>query len=167
VARSLTCTAACWDSGQSHRSPLLRARIDFLLFICTSIADPWPAFNVADSCISIAVSALHHSLFPQAEENWRSDTALPEGADASRRALRFAQRSGYSDASEILAHGKGRARSCARLRERGHIAYFAGGCVRDMVRGLSPKDYDIATDARPEVCRSFSHARSRSARILA
>ena len=36
------------------------------------------------------------------------------------------------------------------LRDRGHIAYFAGGCVRDMVRGLTPKDYDIATDARPE-----------------
>src|SRR6478672_7085467 len=38
-----------------------------------------------------------------------------------------------------------------RLREDGYIAYFAGGCVRDMVRGLAPKDYDIATDARPEV----------------
>src|SRR5881409_2162571 len=38
----------------------------------------------------------------------------------------------------------------ARLRDQGHIAYFAGGCVRDMVRGLIPKDYDIATDARPE-----------------
>jgi poly(A) polymerase len=37
----------------------------------------------------------------------------------------------------------------ARLREEGYIAYFAGGCVRDMVRGLEPKDYDIATDARP------------------
>src|SRR5881392_4375700 len=36
------------------------------------------------------------------------------------------------------------------LRDRGHIAYFAGGCVRDMVRGLTPRDYDIATDARPE-----------------
>jgi poly(A) polymerase len=38
----------------------------------------------------------------------------------------------------------------ARLRERGHVAYFAGGCVRDMVRGTSPKDFDIVTDARPE-----------------
>src|SRR5712675_2805024 len=38
----------------------------------------------------------------------------------------------------------------AHLREQGNIAYFAGGCVRDMVRGLTPKDYDIATDARPE-----------------
>jgi len=37
-----------------------------------------------------------------------------------------------------------------RLRGTGHIAYFAGGCVRDMVRDLTPKDYDIVTDARPE-----------------
>ena len=46
----------------------------------------------------------------------------------------------------------------ARLRERGHIAYFAGGCVRDMVRGLLPKDYDVATDAPPEVVQKiFPH----------
>jgi poly(A) polymerase len=46
----------------------------------------------------------------------------------------------------------------ARLRSEGHIAYFAGGCVRDMVRGLTPKDFDIATDARPEkVQKLFSH----------
>ncbi len=37
-----------------------------------------------------------------------------------------------------------------RLRAAGHIAYFAGGCVRDLVRGQPPKDIDIATDARPE-----------------
>ena len=42
-----------------------------------------------------------------------------------------------------------------RLREQGHIAYFAGGCVRDMVRGLTPKDYDIATDARPETVQEL------------
>src|SRR5437867_1568532 len=46
----------------------------------------------------------------------------------------------------------------ARLRESGHIAYFAGGCVRDMVRRLIPKDYDIATDARPEAVQGlFPH----------
>jgi len=46
----------------------------------------------------------------------------------------------------------------ARLRQSGHIAYFAGGCVRDMVRGLIPKDYDIVTDARPEAVQSlFPH----------
>ena len=37
----------------------------------------------------------------------------------------------------------------ARLRDRGHTAYFAGGCVRDLVRGEKPKDFDVATDARP------------------
>jgi len=43
----------------------------------------------------------------------------------------------------------------ARLRESGHIAYFAGGCVRDMVRDRIPKDFDIATDARPEVVQQL------------
>ena len=37
-----------------------------------------------------------------------------------------------------------------KLREAGHIAYYAGGSVRDLVRGQLPKDIDIATDARPE-----------------
>src|SRR5882724_4060084 len=37
-----------------------------------------------------------------------------------------------------------------RLREVGHTAYFAGGCVRDMVRGVEPHDIDIATGATPE-----------------
>ncbi len=36
-----------------------------------------------------------------------------------------------------------------RLGERGHVAYFAGGCVRDLLRGQVAKDFDIATDARP------------------
>ncbi len=41
-------------------------------------------------------------------------------------------------------------RIVAQLREHGHVAYFAGGCVRDLLRGVTPKDFDIATDARPE-----------------
>lgn len=36
------------------------------------------------------------------------------------------------------------------LVKAGHIAYFAGGCVRDRLMGNEPADYDIATDARPE-----------------
>jgi poly(A) polymerase len=45
----------------------------------------------------------------------------------------------------------------ARLRDAGHVAYFAGGCVRDLVRGDTPKDFDVATSARPEeVQRIFS-----------
>ncbi len=36
------------------------------------------------------------------------------------------------------------------LQKAGHKAYFAGGCVRDMILKVEPKDYDIATSARPE-----------------
>lgn len=37
----------------------------------------------------------------------------------------------------------------ARLSGAGHVAYFAGGCVRDELLGLHPTDYDVATDATP------------------
>ncbi len=37
-----------------------------------------------------------------------------------------------------------------RLREAGHQAYFAGGCVRDLLLGVTPKDYDVATSATPD-----------------
>jgi poly(A) polymerase len=37
-----------------------------------------------------------------------------------------------------------------RLREAGHEALWAGGCVRDQLLGLTPTDYDVATSARPE-----------------
>ncbi|MGR3302766.1 MAG: CCA tRNA nucleotidyltransferase [Candidatus Scalindua sp.] len=37
-----------------------------------------------------------------------------------------------------------------RLREKSFNALFAGGCVRDMLMGSVPEDYDIATDARPD-----------------
>lgn len=44
----------------------------------------------------------------------------------------------------------------SRLREAGHEALFAGGCVRDHLLGVEPQDYDIATSATPqEVVRLF------------
>jgi poly(A) polymerase len=54
-------------------------------------------------------------------------------------------------------HGLGReaispsaARVCSALREAGFSAYVVGGAVRDLLLGITPKDFDIATDARPE-----------------
>jgi poly(A) polymerase len=41
------------------------------------------------------------------------------------------------------------------LRDAGHEALFAGGCVRDELLGLPPKDYDVATSARPEQVRAL------------
>lgn len=46
-----------------------------------------------------------------------------------------------------------------RLKDAGHLAYFAGGCVRDKLLNLPPKDYDIATSATPaEVMKLFPGA---------
>ncbi|MFN8729259.1 MAG: CCA tRNA nucleotidyltransferase [Phycisphaerales bacterium] len=48
----------------------------------------------------------------------------------------------------------------AHLRELGHTAFFAGGCVRDELLGLHPTDFDIATSARPDqVARTFRGTR--------
>ncbi|QQE12785.1 hypothetical protein JD969_04795 [Planctomycetota bacterium] len=41
------------------------------------------------------------------------------------------------------------------LQDAGHIAYFAGGCVRDALLKRQPKDYDVATDAKPEIVRKL------------
>ncbi|HVY80202.1 MAG TPA: polynucleotide adenylyltransferase PcnB [Steroidobacteraceae bacterium] len=37
-----------------------------------------------------------------------------------------------------------------RLREGGFQAFLVGGCVRDLLLGIAPKDFDVATDAQPE-----------------
>lgn len=42
-----------------------------------------------------------------------------------------------------------------RLRECGHQAYLVGGCVRDRLLGIPPKDYDVSTDARPDLLLSY------------
>jgi poly(A) polymerase len=38
----------------------------------------------------------------------------------------------------------------ATLRQSGHQAWLVGGCVRDLLLGGDPKDFDVSTDARPE-----------------
>jgi putative nucleotidyltransferase with HDIG domain len=37
-----------------------------------------------------------------------------------------------------------------KLRAAGHQAYLVGGCVRDLLLGVKPKDWDVSTDARPD-----------------
>ena len=50
-----------------------------------------------------------------------------------------------------------------KLQSKGFETYFAGGCVRDMLLGISPKDFDIATAALPEdVVAAFPNAMSRA-----
>ena len=40
------------------------------------------------------------------------------------------------------------------LREGGHAAYLAGGCVRDMMLGVAPQDFDVATSATPDIVQA-------------
>src|SRR6185437_8731802 len=41
------------------------------------------------------------------------------------------------------------------LRATGHQAFFAGGCVRDLLLGHEPKDFDVATSATPEIVQKL------------
>jgi poly(A) polymerase len=50
----------------------------------------------------------------------------------------------------------------SRLRNQGHEAYLVGGAVRDLLLGMHPKDFDIATDATPEAV----HQLFRNSRII-
>src|SRR5262245_32843181 len=44
----------------------------------------------------------------------------------------------------------GALKACDMLAQHGHAAYIVGGAVRDLLLGIRPKDFDVATSARPE-----------------
>ncbi|MGA9370127.1 MAG: hypothetical protein WBV35_21885, partial [Steroidobacteraceae bacterium] len=47
-----------------------------------------------------------------------------------------------------------------RLKDAGFQGFLVGGCVRDLLLGMEPKDFDVATDALPEqVKRLFRNCR--------
>lgn len=73
-----------------------------------------------------------------------------------RRVLRFGSDSGPRTVPKEQ-HGIGREaisqgsrKVCEVLHAQGHQAYVVGGAVRDLLLGLRPKDFDVATDAYPE-----------------
>lgn len=51
-------------------------------------------------------------------------------------------------------------KTCEGLISHGYKAYLVGGCIRDLLLGLKPKDFDIATNATPEKVKAiFSNSR--------
>ncbi len=59
---------------------------------------------------------------------------------------------------EAISHGARKV--CETLQSRGYEAYVVGGAVRDLLVGLRPKDFDVATDADPEeVYKLFRRSR--------
>jgi tRNA nucleotidyltransferase/poly(A) polymerase len=57
-------------------------------------------------------------------------------------------------ASEERAQRDWAVQVVSRLRAAGYEAYWAGGCVRDQLLGRAAKDYDVATNARPDEVRA-------------
>jgi len=59
---------------------------------------------------------------------------------------------------DAISHGARKV--CEGLQSHGYVAYVVGGAVRDLLLGLRPKDFDVATDAYPEeVHRLFRRSR--------
>jgi poly(A) polymerase len=66
----------------------------------------------------------------------------------SAHSLRRSPRDRHSLRREAISQGA--AKVCEVLKDAGHAGYVVGGAVRDLLLDLEPKDFDIATDARPE-----------------
>ena len=49
----------------------------------------------------------------------------------------------------------------SKLNEAGFEAYLVGGCVRDMLLDREPKDWDIATNAKPNEVQKKTHTQRR------
>ena len=61
---------------------------------------------------------------------------------------RVIPRDSHGIGREAISYGSRKV--CEVLHERGYAAYVVGGAVRDLLLGLRPKDFDVATDAYPE-----------------
>ena len=88
----------------------------------------------------------------------RNIEVLNEVDPGSRPAARIIPRAEHSISRSAISPNA--LRVLYRLREAGYEAFLVGGCVRDMLLGISPKDFDIATSALPEeVKRVFRNCR--------
>ena len=81
--------------------------------------------------------------------------------DAKNPEIRHGARSPEPAIIPRASHGirrehvsSGARRTCEALQQAGHRAYVVGGAVRDLIAGIVPKDYDVATDATPEQVRA-------------
>lgn len=77
------------------------------------------------------------------------------GAHAKKQPRRI-----QADAIDKSVLDRDALRVVSRLQRAGHEAYFVGGCVRDLMIGRNPKDFDVATSAHPqEIRRLFRNGR--------
>jgi tRNA nucleotidyltransferase/poly(A) polymerase len=100
---------------------------------------PYQIDNFADNCISRVRGGASQVVVRQTVGDWRS---LRDVANIDIMTLSSPSR---DFALEVVR----------TLRDAGFEALWAGGCVRDQLLGLTPKDYDVATSARPEEIRKL------------
>src|SRR3982751_871624 len=88
----------------------------------------------------------------------RNFEVLNQADTADRPTARIIPRAEHSISRSAISPNA--LRVLYRLREAGYEAFLVGGCVRDLLIGITPKDFDIATSALPEeVKRTFRNCR--------
>jgi poly(A) polymerase len=95
----------------------------------------------------------HHDELPTFEEEAAPSSEAPTprarrhgaGPEPSRHQVRFSDHLIDQDAVKVVR----------RLVRNGYEAYLVGGCVRDLLLNRTPKDFDVATSARPEQVRAL------------
>lgn len=87
-------------------------------------------------------------------------TSNPQPTPGSSTALRIYSRNEHGISRQAISQGS--LRVMYNLIDAGFQAYIVGGGVRDLLLGLKPKDFDIATDATPEQVKSVF----RNSRII-
>ncbi len=102
-------------------------------------ADELPSYTVGDA----------PSAPPARSRSAKSATA---GSLATRHPATFDEARLDADVTRLVT----------RLVRAGHEAYLVGGCVRDLLLGKAPQDFDVATSARPEDVRAVF----RNSRII-
>jgi poly(A) polymerase len=81
-------------------------------------------------------------------------------AKGRKRAPAILKREEHGIRREQLSRGA--IGTCEGLQKAGYQAYVVGGAVRDLLHGIAPKDFDVATDATPEQV----HAAFRRSRLI-
>ena len=96
----------------------------------------------------------------EAGSNYRTLIDDPMFADLNLENVRVLERSEHSISRKKIAPNA--LKILYKLDSAGFQGFLVGGCVRDLMIGIEPKDFDIATDATPEQIRSLF----RNARII-
>ena len=93
---------------------------------------------------------LYGPIFNAQAENYLNNSGIPEQTVPKiiPRAAHNVSRDEISDSALKVLY---------RLHKSGYQAFLVGGCVRDALLGLHPKDFDVATNATPEQVRALFH----------